>query len=263
MTTLLAGPSAAIPGAMTDLSEQIRSFWDVDAATYDNSSSHDPRSPLVRAAWAAAIRRLLPPPPARVLDAGAGTGFLSLLAAEQGHRVTSVDLSPQMLSRLRDKAAERRLDVETVETDATHPPRGPFDAVIERHLVWTLPDPAAAVEAWRQAAPTGTLVLFESQWGAGGGLPGRIRSSAQEALRRSRRQAPDHHGEYSPALRSRLPLGSGTAPEALLALVAASSWGTPRIERLRDIDWATRQALPRVLDRAIGVTSRFAVIAGT
>lgn len=245
-----------------DLSEAIRSFWDLDAHTYDNSGSHQPQSPLVLAAWRAAVRRLLPPPPARVLDVGAGTGFLSILAAQQGYQVTSVDLSPHMLARLRDKATSERLDIETVQADAASPPPGPFDAVIERHLVWTLPDPARAVETWRRAAPSGRLVLFESQWGDAGGLSGRLRSRAQEALRQIRHQAPDHHDEYPPAVRDRLPFGRGAAPDALVALVAASSWGAPRIERLRDVDWAIRHALPSPVDRAIGVTPRFAVTAG-
>ncbi len=56
--------------------EQIRAFWDDDAATYD--LAHQPRSAAVQAAWNAALARFLPPAPAHVLDAGAGTGFLSL-----------------------------------------------------------------------------------------------------------------------------------------------------------------------------------------
>jgi len=51
------------------------------------------------------MRRLLPEPPASVLDVGAGTGFLSLLLAGQGYDVTAVDLSPGMLGQLRGKAA--------------------------------------------------------------------------------------------------------------------------------------------------------------
>ena len=80
--------------------DDIRRFWDDDAATYDNAPGHRPTSPAVQAAWTAALEALLPPPPARVLDCGAGTGFLSLIAARLGHRVTALDLSPQMLAKL-------------------------------------------------------------------------------------------------------------------------------------------------------------------
>lgn len=91
--------------------------------------------------------------PARVLDAGAGTGFLSLLLAGQGYQVTAMDLSPGMLEVLRAKAAGLGLEVQAVQADAVSPPDGPFDAVVERHLLWTLPDPGAALAAWRKAAP--------------------------------------------------------------------------------------------------------------
>ena len=48
---------------------------------------------------------------------------------------------------------------------------GPFDAVVERHLLSTLLDPGAALAAWREAAPTGRLVLIEGTWGQTSGIP--------------------------------------------------------------------------------------------
>jgi len=80
---------------------------------------------------------------------GAGTGFLSLLLATQGYEVTAADFAPGMLARLRAKAADLGLDIKTVQTDATRPPAGGFDAVVERHLVWTLPDPGPPRVCWR------------------------------------------------------------------------------------------------------------------
>lgn len=56
---------------------------------YDNAPSHYPSRPQEQAAWLAALRRLLPPPRAAVPDMGAGTGFLSLLLAARGYRVTA------------------------------------------------------------------------------------------------------------------------------------------------------------------------------
>jgi SAM-dependent methyltransferase len=98
--------------------DQVRDFWDADAATYNLDSGHYPVFPLERAAWRGAFERLLPVAPARVLDVGAGTGFLSLIASELGHRVTAVDLSPRMLGQLRAKADRARLKVEIVEAEA-------------------------------------------------------------------------------------------------------------------------------------------------
>ncbi|MGP8059734.1 MAG: class I SAM-dependent methyltransferase [Acidimicrobiales bacterium] len=242
-----------------DVTGQTRRYWDDDAPTYDRSPRHRPTDPLVRAAWLAAVARLLPDPPARVLDCGAGTGFVSLMAARLGHRVTALDLSPGMLAQLRRAAEHDGVEVEAVEGLAEDPP-GPFDVVIERHLVWTLPDPGAALRAWRAAAPVGRLVLLESLWGDGGPA-GRLRAAGRRALRLRRGLEPEHHAPYPAELRAALPLGSGTPPDRLLAAVTGAGWPNPRVERLRDVEWAEGRALGP-LERLAGVSPRFAVVAG-
>ncbi len=239
------------------LLDDIRRYWDDDAPTYDNSRQHRPRSPMVDAAWTAALEAVLPPAPAKVLDCGAGTGFLSLLAARLGHRVTAVDLSTGMLDRLRTRADSLGLDLEVVHAPATEPPEGAFDAVMERHLLWTLPDPTAALRAWRSVAPTGRLVLVESLWGEVDGIE-RLRGGARRQLQRVRRVPPEHHADYEPALRQSLPLGAGTHPGRLAAMVVDAGWRTPRLSRLSDVEWAERCELP-LPDRLVGVPPRFVI----
>jgi SAM-dependent methyltransferase len=145
----VSGTGASGPGR--NLEEEIRRFWDADAPTYDDSSSHRPRDPAVLAAWTAALAHLLPPAPVRVLDVGAGTGFLSLIAARLGHTVTALDLSPQMLSRLQRVARAEDLEIEVVTSPAARPPEG-FDVVMERHVLWTLSDPADALGSCSERA---------------------------------------------------------------------------------------------------------------
>jgi len=247
---------------MTAVTQRIRAYWDIDAVTYDDSPGHQPRTAFELAAWSAALSRLLPPRPARVLDVGAGTGFLSIQIAKLGYEVCAIDLSPGMLDRLRDNARRAGVKVATTEGDASAPPLERFDAVVERHVLWTLPDPAAAIEAWRRAAPEGRLVLLESLWGTSAGRSEQLRRAVHSSLRRLRNEQPDHHAEYESAVRDQLPLGAGTPPERLVSLVEASSWGIARIERLRDVEWATRRAFPSAADRLVGVAPRFAVIGG-
>jgi SAM-dependent methyltransferase len=257
------------PDPQVSVTEEIREFWDEDAAVYDSSPDHYPRRPQEQAAWAAALRRLLPEPPAAVLDVGAGTGFLSLLLAGQGYQVTALDLSPGMLARLQAKAAERGLDIATVESDALNPPSGDFDAVVERHLIWTLPEPAKALAAWHQAAPRGRLVLVEGSWGTLGqwGTQGRaasldgLRLAARQIAGRFRGHEPGHHGHYSDRVRQALPHGHGLTAEAIVALVQASPWGQARLERLRDVEWAYLEGRG-LLDELLGTTPRWAVVAG-
>jgi SAM-dependent methyltransferase len=239
--------------------EQIRDFWDADAATYDLDPGHHPQGVLQRAAWRDALEDLLPPAPARVLDVGAGTGFITLLAAELSHEMTAVDISPRMLARLRQKAAAEQLAVNAIEADAVAVPAGPFDAVVSRHLLWTLVDPVAALTAWRAASPAGLLILIDRDWAAESAAVA-VRRLSRRALDRLRPTPPTHHGTYAPEVARALPLFGGSGPADLLSLVLQAGWASPRIRRLPDLDWAMQYGQPWT-DRLTSVAPHFAIVA--
>ncbi|GGW41693.1 MULTISPECIES: class I SAM-dependent methyltransferase [Streptomyces] len=150
----------------SDGSSPARVDWDAEAAAFDEEPDHGLRDPDVRAAWADRLRDWLADRPGDLLDLGCGTGSLSLLAAERGHRVTGVDLSPAMVEQARTKLAGR--DAVFLVGDAAAPPVGEerFDTVLVRHVLWTLPDPGRALRLWRDLLrPGGRLVLVEGVWG--------------------------------------------------------------------------------------------------
>lgn len=246
---------------MTDLVARIGAYWNTAAATYEQAPGHHPQTPLEWAAWRGALARLLPPAPARVLDVGAGTGILSLAAAHLGHTVTALDLAPAMLQRLGSTAAADGVDVVTVHGRADEPPPGPWDAVMSRHLLWTLPDPLAALRSWRAAAPDGKLLLLESLWGNAADPVERGRVRAGGWLRQLRGTRHGYDGHYDEAMFAVLPLAGGATPEALLDVVTEAGWPWPRIERLVDVEWAMGRQLP-MPDRLLGVNTTFAVTAG-
>jgi SAM-dependent methyltransferase len=147
-------------------------LWDAEAEAFDEAADHGLRDPGVRAAWRSLLVSLVPAPPARVADLGCGTGTLSLLLADEGHAVDGVDFSPAMVTRARAKGEGRR-DVRFVVGDAAAPAlvRAAYDVVLCRHVLWALPDPAAALRRWVDLlAPGGRLVLVEGRWSTGAGL---------------------------------------------------------------------------------------------
>lgn len=246
---------------MSDLHGRIRDYWDADARTYDESPSHAASNPVEAAAWRAALELAMPASPARVLDVGAGTGAMALLAAELGHRVTALDLSSAMLEKAGAKASERGLELTLVVGSSTKPPSGPFDAVIERHVMWTTPDPVEALTAWREVTePGGRLVLFEGAWGRED-LLRRARSAAAEGLRRLLAVPHDHHAPYDEALLAALPLARMPTPAPLVEAVHEAGWRRVRIRRLRDVEWARREMAPSRLLGWLESVAHFVLIA--
>ncbi|MFJ1704035.1 class I SAM-dependent methyltransferase [Kitasatospora sp. NPDC088346] len=152
---------------MTDPAAAIAAYWDAAAPAFDDEPDHGLRAAATRAAWARLLDAWAPAGPADVLDVGCGTGSLSLLLATAGHRVTGVDLAPRMVERARAKLAATGLPGRFLVGDAAAPPTGEeaFDLVLCRHLVWTLPDPVAALRGWvGRLRPGGRLVLVEGRW---------------------------------------------------------------------------------------------------
>ena len=153
-------------------SRETIDLWDSEAASFDEAADHGLRDPSVRRVWRELLTSVLPPSPARVADLGSGTGTLSLLLADEGHHVDGVDVSPEMVRIAREKAGDRA-DVHFALGDAADVALTPgaYDVVLSRHVLWAMPDPAAALTRWVELlAPGGRLVLVEGNWSTGAGL---------------------------------------------------------------------------------------------
>jgi phosphatidylethanolamine/phosphatidyl-N-methylethanolamine N-methyltransferase len=102
-------------------------------------------------------------PAGRVLEAGVGTG-ISLPLYDPKHRVTGIDLSPDMLAKARERVARHKLtNVEAIlELDAAHLPMADqsFDAAMAMYLLPVVPDLDRVLsEIVRVTRPGGRLVV--------------------------------------------------------------------------------------------------------
>lgn len=158
-----ADPRGQYRGAVT------RDFWDREAASYDDEPDHGLADPRTRSAWRDLLLDVLPAPPGRVADLGCGTGTLTRLLTDEGYAVDGIDFSAEMIRRARAKvpaAVFRVGDASEPELDA-----GGYDVVLSRHVLWAMPDPAAAFARWVELLrPGGVVVLIEGRWDAGAGL---------------------------------------------------------------------------------------------
>jgi len=149
-------------------------IWDGIADKYDGlRPDQGLTDPDVRAAWAALLATHLPEGKCRILDAGCGTGSLSLLLAEAGHDVAGIDFAPEMIAVAERKAQASGLPVAFDVADAATPdfPPATFDAIVCRQTLWALPDRTAALENWsRLLMAHGRLILIEGKFASGNGL---------------------------------------------------------------------------------------------
>lgn len=103
----------------------------------------------------------------RILDIGAGPGFLSIILSELGYQVTAADYAETMLEEAKKNAgslAERicfRIEdaMDLSFADAS------FDVILSRNLTWNLPDPQKAYGEWLRVLKEGGLLLvFDANW---------------------------------------------------------------------------------------------------
>lgn len=93
-------------------SDQIKNFYDELAAEYDLMTQFEKRFEKEESAFKKFVEKYRLK---KVLDAGCGTGFHSILLAKLGCDVTAVDVSEKMLVQLQDNATKYGVYVKTVQ----------------------------------------------------------------------------------------------------------------------------------------------------
>lgn len=98
----------------------------------------------------------------RVLDAGTGPGFFSILLSEMGNTVTAIDMSDGMLEKAAANAKKYGQDQITfIKMDAQKLefPDNSFDLVVSRNITWNLTKPEQAYKEWLRVLDHGGRII--------------------------------------------------------------------------------------------------------
>lgn len=222
-----------------DVKEKIRRYWDLSHDNYDKSPGHGLRSNQEKNVWTKALERNLKlDKNSKILDVGTGTGFLALLLAELGYKVVGIDLSEKMMSKAIEKAESNGFDIkfQLGGAENTQFEDECFDAVISRHLLWTLPNPKRAIEEWhRILKPAGKIIIIDGKWSSDD-----INSKLRRFIGYSlgfimERKNPFDWGKHYEELRDRLPFYNGALPSKVESLLYETGFSGVWQDSLSDV----------------------------
>lgn len=202
------------------IKEEIAQYWNTRGGVYDTQPGHGLKSAEEKTEWLKFLKSVVPADAKRILDVGGGTGFLTLLLAELGYNVKSIDLSEGMQNDAKRKAIEGnltdRVEFAIADAEKTGEPDNSFDVVVNRHLLWTLPHPSEAVDEWlRVVKPGGKVIVIDGDWKKHQrDLENMTEEERELALQkqkeREEKMKEENKSWYSDELKENLPLNDGT-----------------------------------------------------
>lgn len=150
-----------------DRKQKITKYWTKRSDSFQEQRRAELHDDIAQR-WLKEILQYVPKKRLKILDVGCGSGFFTILMAQQGHEVIGVDLTADMITRARELAAEEKADCTFQVMDAENLEFADeaFDMVISRNLTWTLTDAERAYSEWlRVLKKGGCLLNFDANYG--------------------------------------------------------------------------------------------------
>ena len=152
---------------MEAIKREITDYWTGRVAQFEKLRLDELKSDK-RQRWLYELRRRLPQGrKLNILDIGTGTGFFAFILAAEGHWVTGIDLTAEMINGARRTSVLLNLYPSFKVMDAEDPEfiPGSFDAIVTRNLTTFLPNLPEAYRVWHGLLrPGGVLVNFDADY---------------------------------------------------------------------------------------------------
>ena len=147
--------------------DKIKEYWEGEAGIYSEGIKAELKSETAEN-WKNLILEYAPEKEhLEVLDVGCGPGFFEITLGKEGHHVTGIDITENMIHEAKEnvKAAGLSADLMTMDCHNLNFPDETFDMVICRNITWTLDDPQKAYREWlRVLKKGGRLLVSDACW---------------------------------------------------------------------------------------------------
>ena len=138
-----------------ELTQRVRDYWTERTPNFSIVRHNELKDEISRR-WLEEMNAYLPKHgPLDILDVGTGTGYFAILLAKAGHRVTGIDMTPEMIEEAVRTAEEQGVRIRFLPGDDAHlgpvvhdagvfPGRGQVlqDGDVRQGMVQALPDNA-------------------------------------------------------------------------------------------------------------------------
>ena len=233
---------------MNDTKNKIKEYWNERSSTFDLSPGHVIGSGEEKEAWESLFQDKFDGKVQKILDVGTGTGLLSLILAEMGYDVVGIDLSEEMIRRAKEKAADRGVELKIKfkvgDAEALPFESGVFDAIVNRAVLWTLPEPKKALDEWKRVLkPGGKLCFFLHEPHHEGITQGVRRQLGSVLILFMERRNPGH-SLYHRKLGVELPFRGGVKPTIITNLLEDSGFEHVSAEPMHEISRLKNENMP-------------------
>lgn len=146
---------------------RLRTMWNARTDTWHDHVTSSPAFEKVRAAVLTAAG---PAPDDHVVDLGAGSGFLALALAPEVRDIVAVDISDEMLERLRNSDPPENVRTRRADLASVDFPAASLDLVVSSYALHHLVDAdkaALVARARTWLRPGGRMVVADMMFGRG------------------------------------------------------------------------------------------------